>query len=329
MYVAEVAREAVVPAEKIAEPTVRREADVSFLLSPYTRQTISVRLDPRMYSVKSEVEDNWVWHAFRGFALIAAKLAANGVQPRTFAAVGSGSGIDAIGAAHIFPSLKRIIVTDIEKTLARQAAANVRTNVRGYLRVQSLAGDVCRPIAEASVDLLYTNLPNIPVSAAEDAIIDHGSFYRPGLELATDDPLSSYLLGLQYRFMLSAPRVLARNGFALMMIGGRFPFAVFDRLARAAGFAFEEVLCCFKRQTEAENVVPSYAAAEKSDTEFDFYDFEAARKTLRGGEQLSGRQLKEALRPWRMSARDAELQRRAGKAIGHTLHFMKATPLPQ
>jgi methylase of polypeptide subunit release factors len=327
MYVAEVAREAVVPAEKIAEPTVGHESDVSFLLSPYTKQRVAVRLDPRMYSVKFEVEDNWVWHAFRGFALIAAKLEANGVRPETFAAVGSGSGIDAIGAANIFPSLKRIIVTDVEKTLARQAAANVRANVRSNLRVQGLAGDVCRPIAAASIDVLYTNLPNIPVAVADDTIIDHGSFYRPGPDLVTDDSLASYLLGLQYRFMLSAPKVLSRDGFALMMIGGRFPYAVFDQLARAAGFSFEEVLCCFKRQTEAENVVPSYAAAEKNGTEFDFYDFEAARKTLRGGEQLSGRQLKEALRPWRMSARDAEVQRRAGRAIGHTLHFMKATPL--
>jgi len=330
MHIAQVARPSVAPAEPIAELPTYRETEVTFLLSPYTGRTISVRLDPRMCSVKTEVADNWVWHAFRGFGMIERRLAANEILPQSFAAIGSDSGIDAIGAAYVFPSLKRIIVTDIEESLAQQAAANVRANVvRGDLRIQGFSGDVCRPIAEAgvTVDIIYTNLPHIPASGDDDAIIDHGSFYRSGPELAHDDPLNRYVLGLQYRFMLSAPFALSRGGFALMMIGGRFPYGVFDHLARRAGFAFEEVLCCFKRQTEAETVVPSYAAAEEGGIEFDFYDFDAARATLRGVDQLSGRQLKEALQPWRLSARETEKLLRAGKPVGHTLHFMKAMPL--
>jgi len=305
--------------------------DVSFLLQPYAQHSIRVLLDRGMYSVKSDLEANWVWHAFHGFALVERQLTAAGMRPQSFAAIGSGSGIDAIGAAHIFPTLKRVIVTDVEAAFVGVAAANVQANVRDEIKVTGVAGDVCQPLAEAGgdVDVIYTNLPNIPVAVHDEDIIDHGTFYRPGEDAPEDEMLERYLLGLQYRGLTSARPVLSPRGCLLMMIGGRFPYALFDRLARAAGFTFEEVLCRFKLQTEAENVVSGYAAHETDGTEFDFYDFDAARATLRGGEQLNGRQLKRALEPWRMSAREAQRQLRRGRPIGHTLHMLKATPLPR
>jgi methylase of polypeptide subunit release factors len=321
MYAAEIARD-----QTAAKLAPGEEADVSFLLAPYTDRKISIRLDRRMYSIKQEAEANWVWHAFRGFAKLEQQLA--GRSPQSFAAIGTGSGLDAIGAAHIFPALRRVIVTDVEEPLVRLAAANVRANVGDHIRVDALAGDVCQPLVESglTVDLIYANLPNIPVGR-DAAIIDHGTFYRPGEDGTGDALLDHYLLGLQHHFLRSARRALRPDGVALLMIGGRFPYRIFDRLAAAAGFAFDEVLCYFKRQTEAENVVSGYAVAEAAGIEFDFYDFDAARATLRGGEQLSGRALKAAIEPWRLSARGALEHLRAGREIGHTLHFLKATPL--
>jgi methylase of polypeptide subunit release factors len=323
MYAVDIARD-----EAAAKLAPCEEADVSFLLTPYTDRKISIRLDRRMYSIKQEAEANWVWHAFRGFAKVEQQLAALGRSPQSFAAIGTGSGLDAIGAAHIFPSLRRIIVTDVEEPLARLAAANVRANVGDHIKVEALAGDVCLPLAESglSVDVIYANLPNIPVGR-DAAIIDHGTFYRPGEDGTGDALLDRYLLGLQHHFLRSAKHALRPDGVALLMIGGRFPYRIFDRLAAGAGFAFDEVLCYFKRQTEADNVVSGYAAAEAAGVEFDFYDFDAARATLRGGEQLSGRALKAAIEPWRLSAHAAQEHLRAGREIGHTLHFLKATPL--
>lgn len=303
------------------------EEDVSYFLAPYTTRNIRILLDRRMYSLKPELEDNWVWHAFRGFAMIESRLAAIGRRPRSFAAIGTGSGVDAIGAAHIFGALRRLVVTDVEEPLVRLAAANIRANIREEVKVEALTGDVCRPLIEAGakLDVIYANLPNIPVTRGAD-IIDHGTFYRPTADGTGDAALDRHLLWLQHHFLLSARHALAPNGMALMMIGGRFPYQMFDRLASAAGFAFEEVLCYFKRQTEAENVLSGYAAAERDGIEFDFYDFDAACATLRGGEQLGGRALKEAIQPWRLSARDALQLMHRGKSIGHTLHFLKATP---
>lgn len=305
------------------------DTDVAFLLPVCPGKKIRVRIDPQMYSIKPESEANWVWHAFRGFGIVQQQLFAAGIRPQTFAAIGTGSGVDAIGAPLFFPSLRRLIVTDVEDRTVWLAAENVRTNVRDDLAVEGFVGDVCLPLAKAGsiVDVIYTNLPNIPIAHAAEGIIDHGTFYRPADDNIDDEVLEQYLLGLQYRFLLSAKRVLSKSGFVIMMIGGRVPYEMFDRLASAAGYRFEEVLCCLKVQTEAENVASGYAAAERDGVEFDFYKFDQASAALNGAQQLNGRELKQAIQAWRMSAGEAVEYLNSGKQIGHTLHFFKGTPL--
>ncbi len=298
--------------------------DVSFLFTPYRSAPVRVHLDPDMYSVKRDCAENWVWHAFRGFARLDRRIGL-----RSFAAIGSGSGIDAIGAAAIFPNLEHIIVTDVEARLVRLAVDNVRANVEPGLAVTGMAGDVCLPLAKTGqrVELIYANLPNIPVADPAHAIIDHGTFYRPNAVIADDALLDRYLLGLQYRFLLSAHDALTADGCCLFMVGGRFPYAIFDRLAAAAGFAFEEVLATLKLQSEPENVTRGYAAAETDGLTFDFYDFDRAATAVGDAAALSGRDLKALAAPARISAGEARALMAAGGRVGHTLHLIKATPL--
>ena len=313
----------------VLQTSANEDTDVAFLLPVHPDKKIRIRIDPGMYSIKPETEANWVWHAFRGFGIVQQQLFAAGVRPQTFAAIGTGSGVDAIGAALFFPSLRRLIVTDVEDRIVWLAAENVRMNVSDELTVEGFVGDVCLPLAKAGsiVDVIYTNLPNIPITHAAEGIIDHGTFYHPADDNIDDHVLEQYLLGLQYRFLLSAKRVLSKRGFVIMMIGGRVPYEMFDRLASAAGYRFEEVLCCLKVQTEAKNVAAGYAAAEREGIEFDFYKFDQASAALSGAKQLNGRELKQAIRTWRMSAGEAAQYLKSGKKIGHTLHFFKGTPL--
>lgn len=300
------------------------DVDVSYLFAPYRHGPVRVHIDPDMYSVKEDCAANWVWHAFRGFARLDRRAG-----PRSFAAIGSGSGIDAIGAAAIFPDIERIIVTDVEERLVRLAVDNVRGNVGPGIVVTGLAGDVCLPLAAAGqrVDLIYANLPNIPIADPAHAIIDHGTFYRPNAIAADDDLLNRYLLGLQYRFLLSARDALAPGGQALIMIGGRFPYSIFDRLADAAGFSFEEVVGSFKIQTEPENVTAGYAAAETDGLTFDFYDFDRATAAIGDASPPSGHALKTLIAAARLSAGEARALVAAGGRVGHTLHLIRATPV--
>src|ERR1041385_3334799 len=185
-----------------------QDHDVSFLFGE-TAANIRIRLDERMYSIKGDVASNWVWHAFRGFEILKRTFAERQFTPRTFASIGSGSGVDAIGAARIFDTLDTIIVTDVEPDIVEQAADNVRRNVPGHMRVVGLCGDVCLPLQAAGfeVDLAYANLPTIPICSA--TMIDHGTFYRQVRDHeATYAHLNRYLLGLQHRFLESAKRVL-------------------------------------------------------------------------------------------------------------------------
>ncbi len=120
-------------------------ADVSFLFADYTKKPISIRFHAKMYPIEREVEANWVWHAFRGMARLNKALEAEGRPPQSFAAVGTGSGVDAIGAGLIFPHLKSIAVTDIEESVLAQALENVRANVPAEISVNGRPGDCVQP----------------------------------------------------------------------------------------------------------------------------------------------------------------------------------------
>ena len=124
-----------------------------------------------MYSIEQDVEANWVWHAFEGMARLRRKLTSEGPHPQSFAAIGTGTGVDAIGAGLIFPGLKTIAVTDIEPGVLAQGLENVRGNVSPATTVSGFVGDLCRPlyVLPQRFDLIYANLPNLPVAPKEAA----------------------------------------------------------------------------------------------------------------------------------------------------------------
>jgi hypothetical protein len=299
-------------------------ADVSFLFADYTKKPVSIRLHPKMYPIESEVEANWVWHAFRGMARLIKKLEAEGRPPQSFAAVGTGSGVDAIGAGHIFPLLKSIAVTDIEESVLAQALENVRANVPPAVSVTGCAGDLCAPLYDLGqgFDLIYSNLPNLPV-AKLGGVIDHNTCYTDH-GVALDPKLDAYLLGFQHLFLRSAAQALSEGGSALMMIGGRFPYEMFHRLGELSGYSVEELLCCLRLDTDLSTTIDAYAAHE-GEIEFDYYLYDESQRALEGKDELHGEELKALLSPYRLSARDAGEAGAHGKRIGHTLHMIRAT----
>jgi hypothetical protein len=302
-------------------------ADVSFLFDQYTKKPVSVRFHPKMYSIERDVDANWVWHAFRGMARLRDTLEAEGRSPRSFAAVGTGPGVDAIGAGLIFPTLNDIAVTDIEPGVLAQALENVRSNVSADTAVTGFAGDLCYPLyaQQQRFDLIYANLPNLPVSTKMIGAIDHNTCYtqRDGVEV--DPKLNAYLLGFQYMFLRSAIPVLSAQGSALLMIGGRFPYGVFQRLAGSSGYVFEELLCCLRLETDLETTIDAYAAHE-GEIEFDYYLYDEAKRTLEGNPELQGDAFKTLLQPYRVSAAEARTAGGEGHRIGHTLHMIRAMP---
>ncbi len=139
--------------------------------------------------------------------------------------------------------------------------------------------------------------------------MDHGTFFRADdgdVEPETD----GHLLGLQRRFLQSSPRVLAGSGLAILVIGGRFPVRVPDRLGRVTGRDIKELLCGFKMQTEADDVTAGYAAAETSEIAFDFYRHDEGRRIARDEPDSDGMGLKRRLEG--CNAREASREVAAG-----------------
>jgi hypothetical protein len=301
-------------------------ADVGFLFCDYTDKPVLVRFHPKVYPIERDAEANWVWHAFRGMERLKKTLEAEGRAPRSFAAVGTGSGVDAIGAGFIFPTLETIAVTDIEPGVLAQGLENVRANVRAGVSVIGQAGDLCCPLhaLRQRFDLIYANLPNLPVPAKKNGAIDFNTCYAERDE-TLDPKLAAYLLGFQYMFLKSARAVLDEKGSALLMIGGRFPYEMFARLAELSGYVFEELLCCLRLETDLATTIDAYAAHE-GEIEFDYYLFDESTRALEGKGELAGDALKAALAPYRLSAREAGIVGAKGKRIGHTLHMIRAMP---
>ncbi len=287
------------------------ELDVGYLVGG---GNVRVRYSDTTYALNPEPNANWVWHAFRGFERLKHK------RPRVFASIGSGTGVDAIGAARIFSDLDTIVVTDIDAAIVELAVDNVRQNVARHIEVVGLCGDVCRPLQQAGIraDIIYANLPNIPSREPRS----HGTFYRADDEHENSGSLGAYLLGLQVRFLESAKHALSDNGEVAFMIGGRFPLHVLDELRSRTSFALREVVAALKLQTEAECVTKGYAEHERTGTRFEFYAYERAIALLSGRTPSTGAELKELLTPAMMSAAQALQLVRSGGRVAHTLHML-------
>jgi hypothetical protein len=304
------------------------DLDVSALLTPYVQRKVHIRPDFWRRRVGFGADAARIKRILCGFAILDEQLRVADRPRRSFAMVGAVGGVEAIGAAHIFKDLDSITVTDPYPASRMQAAANIRDNIDPAITVDALAGAVHAPLALAgrTVDVIYANLLDGPMAAPTQAVGENAA-YPSVAGSGNDKMLNGYLLGLPYRFLRSVRGALTPGGMALVLLGGRFYYGLFDRLAAAAGVRFEEVVSGLERQIDETNIVSAYAVAEGEDVVFDFYDFEKARQSLHGDEHLPGGLLESVLAPWRLSAREARRAIRAGTAIGHTYHLMKATPL--
>jgi hypothetical protein len=304
--------------------------NVSALFEPYTERRIQLQIDPRLPDPRFGAVAERVRQVFRAFTIASRRLTMQGNAPKVFGTLGVGSGIEAIGAAHIFPELDRIVATDRDPLLLAEAAINIRFNIESRITVAARDGNIFAPLVSTGgwrVDLLYADLSDIPFTTAPEAIVERRAYCPPVARTAHDDVLNDYQLGLPYHFLRSGLSALSPRGAMLIALGGRFPYGVFDQLADAAGLRFTEILCALRRQADDQAVISGFAAVEAASAGFEFYDFDAAHGIV-GDMIINGDAMKSLLARHRLSAQAALQALGAGRSIGHTIHLILATPIP-
>jgi hypothetical protein len=301
--------------------------DATAYLAPYARRRVRrpvrLRLTEHSYPLDSWAEESWLAIAFRAFARLASRITV-----RDLLIVGTGNGLDALGAVEIF-DLRSLAVTDLFEQSLSVARENIRVHLddETELELSFHAGDLlsCVP-AERRFDLVYENLPNIPASAGIELElgINTGRFFD-ARGLRVPEPFGDYLLALHYRCLREAwPRVRAGGG-VLTAIGGRMPDDVVVRLHRACGYTPELVAFDVKLQGEPDLVLPGYGRVEaERGVEFTFYAAEAAEivaERRRSG--LDGQELADAvagdLGRLSMTAGEAQACARRGEQIAHSV----------
>ena len=283
-----------------------------------------LRLTEHTYPLEPSPEQSWLPTAFRAFARLARRITVEDVL-----IIGTGNGLDALGAAEIFLDLRTLAVTDLYEESLSVAQENVLAHLEdtGDLELSFHAGDLlsCVP-RERRFSLVYENLPNIPASAELE--LRHGAlggrFFEAG-ELEVPERFEAYLLALHHRCLREAwPRV-REGGGVLTAIGGRMPHDVAFELHRACGYRPELVAFDVKLQVEPQLVIPPYSRAEaRNGVEFTFYAAEAIELVSEGRRAgLDGQQLADAvegdLRRLSMSAREAEDSARRGQPVAHSV----------
>ena len=287
------------------------------------RRPVRLRLTEHTYPLEPSVEESWLPIAFRAFGRLARDRRLEHVL-----IVGTGNGLDALGAAEILDPVS-LTVTDLHEESLAVSRENVLSHLvdPGALELRFHAGDLlsCVP-GEQAFSLVYENLPNVAASAEHDLRRGTigGRFYsRAGR--AVPEPYASYMLDLHYLLLLDAwPRVSAGGG-VLTAIGGRMPAEVAFELHRACGFNPELVAFDVKLQAEPELMVAPYGRAEaEHGLAYTFYAPEAIGivAELRAG-GLDGQPLADAAAPdlarLSMSGREAATRVQRGLGVAHSV----------
>lgn len=287
------------------------------------RRPVLLKLTEHTYPLEPSPEQSWLPIAFRAFARLARRITVKNVL-----IIGTGNGLDALGAADIF-DLRTLTVTDLYEESLTVARENILAHLEDpeAIELSFYAGDLmsCVPPGR-SFCLLYENLPNIPASGEQELRRGTiGGRFFEATEHGVPELFESHLLALHYRCLQEAlPRVRVGGG-VLTAIGGRMSHDVAFGLHRACGYRPELVAFDVKRQVEPELVIPPYSRAEaQHGVEFTFYEPEAIELVAEGRRAgLDGQQLANTvasdLGRLAISAREAEEHVRRGQPVAHSV----------
>ncbi|NJL71413.1 MAG: class I SAM-dependent methyltransferase [Candidatus Competibacteraceae bacterium] len=295
------------------------------------RRDAAIKLSGRSYLPKiDDPRSDWV-ASVAVPAFLA--LAQTGIEAQDFCSIGTGAGLDALAAIEILKA-RNVIITDLHDDVVSLARHNIINNTVSAreLTVYTGVGDLLSPILDEHIklDLLYENLPNIPIS--DGCNLKDGqtsSTFIAERREAVPEFVRRYLIELHYVALKQAYPLLKPGGRALSSIGGRIPLEVIVQLGRELGYSSEILTFTWKKQSEPEEVIGGYAQWEKQGLgPFRFYPASVLAEIFGSmADVAAGAQAQEierALYPFEMSASEALAALASREPIGHTVAVLES-----
>lgn len=297
-----------------------------------------VTLYDRMEIPEENPYDEWIT---LGLATLR-KLGEQEFSPQRVADVGTGNGILALGMAYLFKPTT-IYLTDIIEEVLEPSRQNIMMNSiplldQGYVPdlVLSMGRDA-EPLPDYGLDLVTFSPPPLMVDDAH--ALEHGLArttlierdYYARYAQGEDDPLLKWSVLPWYCFLTAVKQKLTAHGKIVGLYSGRIPFPVIAEAHARANLALDVAYSIVKKQQDP-LYLQHYAQYEATflhgDT-FDFYHYQKAH-SLMEAQQLpmpgistkTDAELKEILRPARISAREAYAQAQQGKPVAHIGHAL-------
>jgi hypothetical protein len=294
---------------------------------------LSITLSSHSYYPRiDDLQSDWVAHvAAPAFKLYRRQ---NGDAPvGSFCSIGTGSGLDVLAAVEILGA-SRVGLTDVHADVVSTAADNVARNhlASHSLVIESGYGDLLEPLRtyKARYDVIYENLPNVPVSSASEIGTDRkSSTHLAPRKEKIPELIKQQMLDLHYLALLQAKDFLLPGGAVLSTLGGRVPLHVFLSLGTLAGYAPSFLTYTWKVQADPQEVVRDHARKQiEGFGPFYFYRAETLQKTFASVNiNTSGQEaieIERALLPERIDAVSAYEALQGGEKIGHTVAVLKS-----
>ncbi|WP_116248518.1 class I SAM-dependent methyltransferase [Nocardiopsis sp. FIRDI 009] len=297
--------------------------------------SVTLRLSDHSYLPKvDEPRADWV----ASVAVPAFKaLSRMGFLAPRFCTVGTGAGLDALAAVEILQA-RTVGFTDLHEDVLAYARGNIERNIISQdVELVGGVGDLLSPLSGSlsQLDLIYENLPNIPMVESED--LDEGQTSSTFIEERSEEIpgfAEKNLVALHYLALQQAHPLLRVGGRVLSSIGARIPLSEILALSSAARYNGSILTYTWKVQSEPHEVVGGFARWERAGLgPFHFYPVSVLEDTFaRMSPAAAGAQalqIEKELAPHQILATDALAMVEKGEKVGHTVAILDSVKFPE
>lgn len=283
-------------------------------------------------------DDDWFAHSTLPALKIIEKERPGEVK--SFLSIGSGPGLDVLASAEIFGSSK-LTLTDLRESVVKSGVQNIKSNLLEpeKVEVNGYYGDLYEPLRKNGnadgnprFDLIYENLPNVPIPDDEDINKSRRSTrYTEKRTEKIPDEVKAAQLDLHYLAIKQVPEFLEKNGSLISLISGVIPIDAITSIEKyIEGIKIEVLFYNWNIQTSFYSIVNSYAKQEELGYgPFIFYRENDLKKAFEGiSDEESGkkaREIEKSLEDKRLTATDALKLLNQGETIGYTIAILKTS----